>query len=58
MLKLEQIQRKMSIAGLEPADSVEIITAEPIGDDALTVVYKLADGSIRERMIFRSDEAS
>ena len=58
MLKLEQIQRKMSIAGLEPADSVQIITAEPIGDDALTVVYKLADGTIRERMVFRSDEAS
>ncbi|MCM1512952.1 MAG: DUF3883 domain-containing protein [Oxalobacter formigenes] len=58
MLKLEQIRKKMSVTGLEPSDAVEVLMADPIGNDALTIVYKLADGTIRERMIFRSDEAN
>ncbi|TSE31542.1 DUF3883 domain-containing protein [Tepidimonas taiwanensis] len=57
MLKLEQIQKNASISGLEPGQVVRIVTTEPVGDDALTVYYKTADGTLRERMLFRSDEA-
>ncbi|MDA8417183.1 MAG: helicase-related protein [Betaproteobacteria bacterium] len=56
MLKLEQIQKNAAIAGLEPGQVVRIVTTEPVGPDALTVYYKTADGTLRERMLFRADE--
>ncbi len=58
MLKLEAIRRHAAISGLEPGQVVSIVTTEPVGDSALTVVYKTADGSFRERMLFRADEAN
>mgnify|MGYP001179546491 FL=1 len=58
MLKLEQIQKSAAISGLEPGQVVRIVTTEPVGDNALTVYYKTADGSLRERMLFRTDEAN
>lgn len=57
MLKLEQIQKNAAISGLEPGQVVRIVTTEPVGDNALTVYYKTADGTLRERMLFRTDEA-
>ena len=58
MLKLEQIQKSAAISGLEPGQVVRIVTTEPVGDNALTVYYKTADGTLRERMLFRTDEAN
>jgi superfamily II DNA or RNA helicase len=58
VLKLEQIQKNAAISGLEPGQVVRIVTTEPVGTDALTVYYKTADGGLRERMLFRSDEAA
>ncbi|GHU17563.1 helicase [Betaproteobacteria bacterium] len=58
MLKLEQIQKNAAISGVEPGQVVRIVTTEPVGDSALTVYYKTADGSLRERMLFRTDEAN
>ncbi len=58
MLKLEQIQKNAAIAGLEPGRVVRIVTTEPVGDNALTVYYKTADGRLLERMLFRTDEAN
>ncbi|MFO0520866.1 MAG: helicase-related protein [bacterium] len=57
MLKLEQIQKNAAISGLEPGHVVRIVTTEPVGDNALTVYYKTADGKLLERMLFRTDEA-
>jgi superfamily II DNA or RNA helicase len=36
---------------------VRVVTTEPVGDNALTVYYKTADGKLLERMLFRTDEA-
>lgn len=58
MLKLEQIQKNAAISGLEPGQVVRIVTTESVGDNALTVYYKTADGTLRERMLFRTDEAN
>jgi len=58
MLKLEQIQNNAAISGLEPGQVVRIVTTEPVGNNALTVYYKTADGTLRERMLFRTDEAN
>jgi len=58
VLKLEQVQKNAAIAGLEPGQVVRVVTTEPVGDNTLTVYYKTADGSLRERMLFRTDEAN
>ena len=58
MLKLEDIKKNASVAGLEPGRVVRIVTTEPVGDSALTVYYKTPDGEFRERMLFRTDEVS
>ena len=57
MLKLEEIKKNAAISGIEPGQVVRIVTTEPVGDNALTVYYKTADGKLLERMLFRSDEA-
>lgn len=57
MLKLEDIKKDSAIKGIEPNEVVRVVTTEPIGDNALTVYYKV-DGQIKERMLFRTDEPS
>lgn len=56
MLKLEEIKKNAAISGIEPGHVVRIVTTEPVGDNALTVYYKTADGKLLERMLFRTDE--
>lgn len=57
MLKLEDIKKNAVISGIEPGHVVRIVTTEPVGDNALTVYYKTADGNLLERMLFRSDQS-
>ena len=58
VLKLEHIQKNAAISGLVPGQVVRVVTTEPVGDNALTVYYKTADGKLLERMLFRTDEAN
>jgi superfamily II DNA or RNA helicase len=58
MLKLEDIKKNAAISGIEPGHVVRVVTTEPVGDNALTVYYKTADGKLLERMLFRTDEAN
>ena len=56
MIELEQIKKDSVINGIIPGQAVTIVSVEAIGDDALTVFYKDNNGSLGERMLFRSDE--
>jgi superfamily II DNA or RNA helicase len=56
LLKLEDIKKNAALTGLEPGQTVRVVTVEPIGPDALTVYYKLPDGDLRECLLYRSDE--
>ena len=58
MLKLEDITRGSQIKGLVPNAIATISVADMVGADAVSIIYKLSDGSIKERMLFRGDEAS
>ncbi len=58
MIHLQEIQKNAIINGILPGESVTIISTDPIGEDALTVVYRDATGAIGERMLFRGDESS
>jgi superfamily II DNA or RNA helicase len=57
-MKLEEIKKDAVVSGIEPSQTVRIISTEPVGDNALTVYYKKVDGSVLERMLFRTDEAN
>ncbi len=54
MLKLEAINKQSSVVGIDPAAPVRIITTEPVSEDALTVYYKIVEGVVLERMLFRA----
>lgn len=56
MLKLDDIQKGATLVGIEPDQPVQVVAIEPVGADAVTLVYRRADGQIAERMLFRTDE--
>ena len=58
MLKLESITKNALISGIEPGQIVRIFSSDPMGTDALSIVYKTNDGRLGERVLFRTDEAS
>jgi len=58
MLRLEDIKKGAAVSGLEPGQIVRIVTNDPVGESALTVYYKTADGQVKEQMLFRSSEPS
>ena len=58
MLKLEDIKKNAAVAGIVPGQVVRIHSADPAGDNALTVIYKTAAGTLGEQMLFRSDEVN
>ena len=57
MVKLEDIKKDAQIRGIQSEEIVRIVQVEPVGDSALTVYYKDAQGNLNEQMLFRSDEA-
>lgn len=55
-MKLEEITKGALIAGIEPGKTVRVVSVDPVGDNAITVIYRAEDGSLRDRMLFRSNE--
>ena len=56
MLKLEDIRAGAQIEGLAPNELATIIAVTPVGEEALSVVYKAHSGNIREQLLFRDSE--
>jgi len=44
------------LTGIIPAAWVKVVACHPIGQEAVNLVFKGADGRLQERMLFRSDE--
>lgn len=57
MLKLEDIKKDAQVRGIKSDEIVRVVQVEQVGDSALTVYYKDAQGNLNEQMLFRSDEA-
>ena len=55
-MKLEEIRPKALIEGIEPGKVVTIRYVEKSSPDVYEVAYKLDDGTLKERQLFRSDE--
>jgi superfamily II DNA or RNA helicase len=55
-MKLEAITKGALVSGIEEGKVVRVVSADPLGDNAMTVVYKSDDGRLGERVLFRGDE--
>ena len=56
MLKLEDIKKDAQVKGIRGDEIVRIVQFEPVGEHAVTVIYKDSQGNLGEQMLFRSDE--
>lgn len=56
MLKLEDIESRAHVVGMEPSCAGRVIDVETAGTDAVNVSYKLPSGQIQQRTLFRSDK--
>jgi superfamily II DNA or RNA helicase len=54
---LEDIKKDAQLRGIQGDEVVRVVTVEPVGTDALTVIYKDGQGRLGEQMLFRSDQA-
>jgi superfamily II DNA or RNA helicase len=57
-VKLEEVTAGASLEGVEPATVVMVVAAIPIPPSSLQLVYRLPDGTLRERLLSREDEAA
>lgn len=56
-MKLEAIAKGALISGIEEGKVVRVVSVDPLGDNAMTVIYKSDDGRLGERVVFRGDES-
>jgi len=56
-VRLEDIQPGSALTGLEPTAVTTVVAVVPIGEGAVRVIYTLPDGSLRDRLLGRIDEA-
>ncbi|MFG6083636.1 hypothetical protein ACEUZ9_005354 [Paracoccus litorisediminis] len=56
MARLEDIKNGASVSGVIPSQSVEVVSVEWIGDQAINLVYRIPGGSVSETMLYRDDE--
>jgi len=57
MLKLEALSKGAQVVGIDPTGPVMIVSADVVGEDAVSVFYKAANGVPAECMLHREDEA-
>lgn len=57
-MKLESVTKGALIVGIEPGKVVRIVSADPLGENSVSIVYRTDDGRLGERQLFRADEAS
>ena len=56
MTKLEDMQSGAMVAGVAPSQSVEVVSVDWIGNQAINVVYRVPGGSVAETTLYRDDE--
>ncbi len=57
-MKLEEIKQGQSLAGIEPTAVVTVVATVPLNDGALQLIYRTPDGTMKERLLARTDEAN
>lgn len=55
-MKLEDLQPKTHVIGIEAGVVVRLIDVEPAGPDAVKVTYRLPNNALLDKVLFRADE--
>src|SRR5665213_3593943 len=58
MMKLEALKSGISLVGIEPTLIATVVAVVPISDGAVQLLYKTPEGTIKDRLLGRADEAS
>ncbi len=58
MLTLESLAPGISLVGIEPTLVVTIVAVVPIGEGAVQAIYKTSEGTLKDRLLTRADEAT
>lgn len=56
MTRLEDIKNGALVQGIVPNQSVEVVSVDWIGNQALNIVYRVPGGSVAETTLYRDDE--
>ena len=56
MITLEDVKNGAVVEGVAPGQSVEIVSIDWIGNQAINVVYRAPSGSVAETTLYRDDE--
>jgi hypothetical protein len=56
-MRLEELTPGNSLTGIEPSAIATIVAVVPIAEGAVQVIYKTPDGTLKERLLGRADEA-
>jgi len=57
MTALEDIKNGSILRGVVPIQSVEVVSVEWIGQQAVNLVYRISGGNVAETTLYRDDEA-
>lgn len=57
MIALASITPGIALTGIEPTDVVTVVAVVPIADGTVQVIYKTPDGTLKDRLLNRADEA-
>lgn len=58
MSKLEDLRTGLTLEGVEPSLVVTVLAALPLSADSVRLIYNLPDGTLKERLLSRADEAT
>jgi hypothetical protein len=58
MVSLEQLNPNASVRGLVSGTTVKVVQVEWFGDQAVKVTFEEPTGAVRNRLVYRSDEAA
>src|SRR5262245_33533182 len=58
MARLAQLTPGASVRGLMANAAAKVVQVEWFGDQAVKVTFEQPDGTVRNRLVYRSDEAS
>ena len=56
-MKLTEIKADQTLAGIEPNQNVSVVAAVPLSEATLRLVYQTPDGTLKDRLLGRADEA-
>jgi hypothetical protein len=58
MINLDDITAGLELTGLDPTGIGSVIAVVPIAEGVIQVLYRTAEGTLKERLLNRDDEAS